>query len=88
MTSIEIPNMNKISLFLSGVMGLIGSSGVENLLNEMDNFREQQKQQTEDEINVALTKAEIKRIRKNERRLRVAYNDFDRLRYGDVRYRR
>lgn len=80
--------MNKTSLFLSGVMGLIGSSGVENLLNEIDNFREQQKQQTEDEINAALTKAEIKRIRKNERRLRVAYNDFDRLRYGDVRYRR
>lgn len=80
--------MNKTSLFLSGVMGLIGSSGMENLLNEMDNFHKPQKQQTEDEINAALTKAEIKRIRKNERRLRVAYNDFDRLRYGDVRYRR
>ena len=62
--------MNKTKLFLSSAMSLIDPSGMENLFNNVLDFKERQ---TEDEINLALTKAQIKRNRKNERRL---YNNF------------
>ena len=65
--------MNKTKLFLSGVSSLIDSPGMENLLNGvLDNY-EPKNQQTADEIKFALTKAEVKRLRKNEKRL---YNGF------------
>ena len=58
--------MNKTKLFLSSAMSLIDPTVMETLLN---NALVSKKQQTEDEINLALTKAQIKRIRKNQRRL-------------------
>ncbi len=65
--------MNKTKLFLSGVAGLIDSPGMENLLNGVLDNNESKNQQTADEIKFALTKAEMKRLRKNEKRL---YNGF------------
>ena len=65
--------MNKSKLFLSSAMSLIDSSGMENLLN---NALDSKKQQTEDEINLALTKAQTKRIRKNQRRLYDNYKHY------------
>ena len=61
--------MNKSKLFLSSAMGLIGTSGIDDLLNDILDSRLSKKQQTEDEINLALTKAQIKRDRKNKMRL-------------------
>lgn len=61
--------MNKTKLFLSSAMGLIDASGIDDLLNDVLDSRLSKKQQTEDEINLALVKAQIKRNRKNERRL-------------------
>lgn len=65
--------MNKTKLFLSSAMSLIDPTGMENLLTDA---LDSKKQQTEDEINLALTKAQTKRIRKNQRRLYDNYKHY------------